>query len=197
PVGNIHAHIGIVLDHVLPGIKNEDSLFSLLPWGIKESGFNPTNSLIWIHNLRSYDAAFLLQQKIMPISTAEFEVPRDFNHDLVRQSRLKVIIMSGSFNPDILVPKDSPKITVDIEGFGLDFFLEINSQRITRIYAQSPISIQNLLGNKWRNSRQISLLFRFAALITGTPGIWAGFQTAAITTTEIVRLYSDERLASA
>jgi hypothetical protein len=43
----------------------------------------------------------------------------------------------------------------------------------------------------------ISLLFRFAAVITGTPGIWPGFQNAAITCTEIVRLVYDDRIARA
>lgn len=105
--------------------------------------------------------------------------------------------MRGLFDQDILVPKDAPKIMVEFEGFSFDMFLEIDNQNITRIYARSPAIAQTSLENKWRNARRIGLLFKFAALITGKPGIWAGFQNTAITATEIVRLYADDKVAKA
>jgi hypothetical protein len=197
PEGNVNADIGIVLDYVLPGSKKEDSISSLLPWGIKESGFNQANCLIWVHNLRLYDVSALLRERIRPISTKEFEILRKFNHGLIKQSQLKVIIMSGSFDKTILVPEGAPKVSVDLEGFSFDMFLEHDGHCVTRIYACSPAALPALMGDKWREARKISLLFRFATLITGTPGIWPGFQLAAIACTEIVRLVSDDRIARA
>ncbi|GIC94190.1 GIY-YIG nuclease family protein [Aspergillus udagawae] len=197
PDGNVNAYIGIVLDHVLPGSNKEDSIFSLLPWGIKESGFNHANCLIWVHNLRLYDVSSLLQERIRSMSAEEFEILRNFNHGLIKQSQLKVIIMCGSFDKNILVPEDAPKISVNLEEISFDMFLEHDGQCVTRIYACSPAALPALLDDKWREARKISLLFRFAALITGTPGIWPGFQNAAITCTEIVRLVNDDRIARA
>ncbi|GIJ84591.1 hypothetical protein Asppvi_003438 [Aspergillus pseudoviridinutans] len=197
PNGNVNAHIGIVLDHILPGRNKEDSIFSLLPWGIKESGFNQANCLIWVHNLRLYDVSSLLRERIRSISAKEFEILRKFNHELIKESQLKVIIMCGSFDKTILVPEDAPKVSVNLEGFSFDMFLEHDGQCVTRIYACSPPALPALLEDKWREARKISLLFRFAALITGTPGIWPGFQNAAITCTQIVRLAYDDGIARA
>ncbi|GIK02209.1 hypothetical protein Aspvir_006258 [Aspergillus viridinutans] len=197
PDGNVNAHIGIVLDYVLPGRNKEDSIFSLLPWGIKESGFNHANCLIWVHNLRLYDVSSLLREKIRSISAKEFEILRKFNHELINQSQLKVIIMCGSFDKTILVPEDAPNVSVNLEEFSFDMFLEHDGYCVTRIYACSPAALPALLDDKWREARKISLLFRFATLITGTPGIWPGFQNSAITCTEIDRLVHNDRIARA
>jgi hypothetical protein len=51
PVGTAEASIGIVVDSV-PCHDYGDNVY--LPWGLKESGFTDTNSLIWISNFRKY-----------------------------------------------------------------------------------------------------------------------------------------------
>jgi hypothetical protein len=153
PDGNVNAYIGIVLDHVLPGSNKEHSIFSLLPWGIKESGFNHANCLIWVHNLRLYDVSSLLRERIRSISAEEFEILRNFNHELIKQSQLKVIIMCGSFDKTILVPEDAPKISVNLEEISFDMFLEHDGHCVTRIYACSPAALPALLDDKWREAR--------------------------------------------
>lgn len=105
--------------------------------------------------------------------------------------------MCGSFDKTILVPKDAPRVSVNLEEFSFDMFLEHDGHRVTGIYACSPAALPALLEDKWREARKIGLLFSFAALLTGTPRIWPGFQTTAITCTEIVRLVADDRIARA
>jgi hypothetical protein len=58
PFGSLEARIGIILDYGPVSINknNEGSLnnITVLPWGIKESGFTESNSLIWTFNLRQH-----------------------------------------------------------------------------------------------------------------------------------------------
>ncbi|KAJ5201082.1 hypothetical protein N7449_005885 [Penicillium cf. viridicatum] len=54
PVGSCEAAIGVIIDNTPFHDYGSGGKAVNLPWGLQESGFNQSNSLIWSYNLESY-----------------------------------------------------------------------------------------------------------------------------------------------
>jgi hypothetical protein len=94
--------------------------------------------------MRYCKAASMSHKRFEPISSKKSEIIHDSNRELIGKSQLRVILMFGSFNQDILVPEKAPKITVNFKGFDFDMFLENDGQHIIRIYVKSPAALPTL-----------------------------------------------------
>lgn len=189
--GSMEAQIGIVLDQSVDfGDTGINSNETTPPWGIKESGFNKSNFLIWPFYLRQ-DALSNCSYQVRPLGPKETETVSQFNLRLVRESNLRVIILCEPETARTFAT-DS-RVSFDFHGITYEAYIEFAANNIQLIYICFPEPLTHLWVNNWRRARKVSGLFEFTASITANPMIHAQFYSTAHACTRILRQYHNER----
>lgn len=177
-------------------------LVRILPWealryyhGVSKRVGLMNQILLSGHDLRQY-SVILSSHHTKPPGPEEAAIINKFNRDLIRQSKLKFVLLCGPDAERSVLPDFSrgstPSITLGLRGYKFKTFLEIDSLDIKHIYLQSPAPLSSLWSNKWSEAIQICELFRFAAVITQTTGISPYFFDSALIYTSIIGRYEDE-----
>lgn len=151
---------------------------AILPWGLKESGFTETDSLIWILNCQMY--------KIDP-DTLSIRPPRHANLGFLlknTRSLIRGIILCGAMTEKIVLAdrQDSDSLTLNLQGFNLKVWIDWRGQAIKHNFIRSPALLVELWTNRDPLSQRISVLFRFVAAIANLK-LYPSFFQGAITVT--------------
>lgn len=125
PVGSSDASIGIVFEATLLHDYNENGQVSL-PWGLRESGFQASNSLIWPFNLRRY-TGIPESFQVQSFTASAYEILRDAFQELVAGTHLRVIIICGDLE-DIL-PTNTTKVPLTLDNMAFDLWIETQEKK--------------------------------------------------------------------
>jgi hypothetical protein len=91
PVGSCKAAIGVIIDNTPFHEYSSGGVTVNLPWGMQESGFNQSNSLIWSYNLQSY-VQIPMSFQAAPPRPADIRVLREATQALIRGSHLRIVM---------------------------------------------------------------------------------------------------------
>jgi hypothetical protein len=189
PIGTTAASIGIMLDSVPTHTYGEISL----PWGLRESGFTETNSLIWFTNFQKY--------KLIP-GTFQVGMSRDTDteffskstQELIEKSSLRVILLCGNFAEKVALTEQDlkNKFILDLQGVRYEIWVRLRHHAIERIFVRSPAPLITLWSNKGSIAVKIDLLFRFVSAVSNTR-LSTTFYESALTVALVIRGWDDER----
>jgi hypothetical protein len=152
PFGTLTAGIAIVLENDI-GLAIKDtpqSKYTNLPWGIRESGFTVSNSLIWPFTLRQQTlvrASYQAKQ----IGSEELEIIRTFNQRLIQASDAQVVILCGHLGMEGLATRN--KVNLELRGIKFDASVEMENNLIKRVYIYSPAPLSYMWMNDWHQAK--------------------------------------------
>ncbi|KAJ5862128.1 hypothetical protein N7455_006196 [Penicillium solitum] len=162
PIGTTSASVGIVLDSVPSHTYGEISL----PWGLRESGFSVTNSLIWFANFQKY--------KLIP-GSFQVSTPRDAGirffststQDLIEKSNLRLILLCGKLAEKVALTEQDQKhnFILELQGVRYECWLRLRHNAIERIFVRSPAPLITLWWNKGPAAVKISTFSGLLALV--------------------------------
>ncbi|KAJ5151941.1 hypothetical protein N7492_010236 [Penicillium capsulatum] len=200
PVGTSEASIGIVFGCVpshgyKPNEDNEPDVFHHLPWGMRESGLDQTNSLIWSANLQKFT---LIPDNFQsrPLSTSMIRFMKTATQELISRSKLRVVLMCGGEVQRIVLPDNlsaSAKITLRLYRVECSAWVQHDGSRILRLFIQSPSPLTKLWSSDGRVAYQITSLFRFLSGIIDVK-IRSSFFESSLVVALIVREWHEEKL---
>ncbi|OJZ80498.1 hypothetical protein ASPFODRAFT_65877 [Aspergillus luchuensis CBS 106.47] len=166
PFGSTRATIGIILDHAPScaygyGRPN-------LPWGLHESGFTETNSLIWSFNLQKFTYISGTFQAA-PLHIADEHMLSAHTWRLICGSQMRVILLCGHNSEKIAMPVNIRlrSFILKLHDFEYQVWLDIEEEAC-----------------------QLGTLFRFVSDITGTK-LRQGFYESAVSLALIIRNWND------
>ncbi|RAK92466.1 hypothetical protein BO79DRAFT_277284 [Aspergillus costaricaensis CBS 115574] len=190
PFGSTRAPIGIILDHA-PSCAYGDGRPNL-PWGLHESGFTETNSLIWSFNLQKFTYISGTFQAA-PLHIADEHVLSAHTWRLICGSQMRVILLCGHNSEKIAMPANIRlrSSILKLHDFEYQVWLDIEESRINRTFIRSPAPLGGLWATKSREACQLGTLFRFVSDITGTK-LRQGFYESAVSLALIIRNWDDE-----
>ncbi|KNG82593.1 hypothetical protein ANOM_009750 [Aspergillus nomiae NRRL 13137] len=165
PFGDLTARIGIILEHGYftttedtPSVKSKLDL----PWGLSHTGFDEKNCLIWPFRFQDNQEVANLNN-VKSLTTEEANVLGQLNHQLIINSDLKVIIMSGESIHDLILTShraDSKLVptSLHLRGYSIQAYIEATGSNVERLYIKSPGLIGSFWADKWSASIQIEVL---------------------------------------
>lgn len=195
PVGTPRALVAIILDRAAPTHSYEDGKVHL-PFGLRESGFTESNSLIWTFDLRKF--AFVPQTfQIAPPSPADMEVIRNSTRELLVQSNLRIILLCSRNAEMVAFGRESDEvtfseITLKLHDLYFQAWLEIGNGKIQRMFIRSPAPVTSLWASNGTETYKLSTLFRFVATLSKI-SIFSGFYESALALALIIRGWDDEK----
>jgi hypothetical protein len=188
------ARVGIMLDEIWikPAYSTDQGRHIHPPWGIRESGFNDTNCLIWAFDFKepSIQSTGL---SIRSQTLQDLEEVRSVNSFLISNSSLRVILLCGENAHRVIQGQHLTEIRLELQVGIFNAYIEIETNSIKRIYINCPAPLSSLATNNFSESSMITDLFRFAALVTQTPGISAYFSQNCGMVNLLLELYEKER----
>ncbi|CAI7584214.1 unnamed protein product [Penicillium palitans] len=189
PIGTTSASVGIVLDSVPSHMYGEISL----PWGLRESGFSDTNSLIWFANFQKYKLIPGSFQVSTP-SDAEIGLFSTSTQDLIGRSNLRLILLCGKLAQKVALTEQDQKhnFTLELQGVRYECWLRLQNNGIERIFVRSPAPLITLWSNKGPAAVKISTLFRFVSAASDIK-LSTTFYESALTVALVLRGWDDER----
>lgn len=192
PVGNCDSSIGIILGEEVWGVGNESKVPDI-PIGLQQNGFNASNCLIWsfsFRRLKHLNPGIQLHTQ----SSHQLETLCQLNRKLLQQSQLQVVLVCDEVALQALFKNTSERaIEFRLKGRTFKAWLEIEDGKACRIYITSPPPLTALWVNSWSQAVRISMLFRFAAILTGTKGIVHNACCCQLVTLQIIRQYDREK----
>lgn len=200
PVGTLNVPIGIVFgcvpSHEYTAYDRFGSpVLQHLPWGLKESGFNESNSLIWSHNLQKFtliSGGFQSRPPTLPM----VQFLKNATKTLIAGSKLRIIIMSGKEVQPVVLPDDiliSGHITLMLDDMECHAWLEHDGARILRLFIRSPSPLSELWASNGRMACQITRVFRLVSGLTSVK-IHPAFFESTLVVTLIIRGWYDEKI---
>ncbi|GAB1209202.1 hypothetical protein APSETT445_007972 [Aspergillus pseudonomiae] len=165
PFGDLTARIGIILEHGYftttedtPSVKSKLDL----PWGLSHTGFDEKNCLIWPFRFQNNKEVANLNN-VKSLTTEEANVLGQLNHQLIINSDLKVIIMSGESIHDLILTShraDSKLVptSLHLRGYSIQAYIEATGSIVERLYIKSPGLIGSFWADKWSASIQIATI---------------------------------------
>jgi len=174
PLGSPSARIGFILDYgELRGDSSHGDAGLKLPWGFKETGFTPRNSLIWTFNLRqpsTVDIDVLHKLQASPWKELLTKVHRK----LIQGSALKVVFLCGTNARELtLAGVDSyQKFGLKLATHNYEIYLETRGEGQHRLYAYCPELPWTLAIGDWATAQRIDTIIKFATTLTKTEGIY-------------------------
>ncbi|CAG8101590.1 unnamed protein product [Penicillium olsonii] len=189
PVGTTEASVGILMDSVPSHTYGEISL----PWGLRESGFTETNSLIWVANFQKY--------KLVPGSFQVSMTPEaatnlftEVAQELIARSSLRLILLCGRLAEKLSLTEQDLQnnFTLDLQGVSYECWLRLKNNAIERIFVRSPAPLIKLWSNKGSAAVKISTLFRFVSAVSQIK-LSTSFYESALTVALVIRGWDDER----
>ncbi|KAJ5436364.1 hypothetical protein N7445_007249 [Penicillium cf. griseofulvum] len=118
PVGTSKASIGLVFGCVPPHTykandRSGSTSFHHLPWGLKESSLDESNSLIWSYSLQRF-ALIPSGFQSHPPNPFRVKFLKDSTQKLILRSKLRIIIMCGKEVEQVVLPD---KISVSAHSY--------------------------------------------------------------------------------
>ncbi|XHG03232.1 hypothetical protein AWENTII_006548 [Aspergillus wentii] len=136
PIGNSEASIGVVFETTPLHDYEESGQVISIPWGLRESGFRASNSLIWPFDLRRY--VYIPERfQVQSFSAYERNILRDASQELIAGTRLRVIIICGDIE-EIIVPTDAKKVVLTLNNMAYNTWVEIQQKKIARVFIRAP-----------------------------------------------------------
>jgi hypothetical protein len=129
--------------------------------------FGDCSRLIWALSPR------FNRQDFRPALTLQDLEDRSVNSFLISNSSLRVILLCGENAHRVIQGQHLTKIRLELQVGIFNAYIEIETNSIKRIYINCPAPLSSLATNNFSESSMITDLFRFAALVTQTPGISA------------------------
>jgi hypothetical protein len=189
PVGSPDGSIGIVFEATLLHDYNENGQVSL-PWGLRESGFQASNSLIWPFNLRRY-TGIPESFQVQSFTASAYEILRDAFQELIAGTYLRVIIICGDLE-DIL-PTNTTKVPFTLDNMAFDLWIETQEKKVKRIFIRAPIPLSQLWASHGKQAYELTSIFNFCFALTGVTGTFPSFYECSMALALIVRGWADER----
>lgn len=190
PFGNSKASIGILINRALIGEETDERA---IPWGIRESGFNALNSLIWFWDPRCHN----MRKKTEQITQA---VLREHNKSFIDESNLTVILLDKSIDHYLGLQADPQIQKVEHLTYcgNLTFHIQVSLEGhgLQRIYIQSPTSFTTLFAAPGPAISRICEMFKYVAILTETKGINPYFSSTRSAIHHIIRTYCEEKKGS-
>ncbi|KAL2822652.1 hypothetical protein BJX63DRAFT_441250 [Aspergillus granulosus] len=190
PVGTSEACIGVVFETTPLQDYNENGKLISVPWGLRESGFKDTNSLIWPFDLRKY-ANIPGTFQVAPHRPADSELLHDATQELIAGSRLRIVIMCGDIE-DTIVPRHAKAVTLTLNDMTYNSWIETRQHKVARIFIRASIPLSELLACHGRRAFELSTIFLFVSAMTDVK-IYPTFYESAMALTLIVRGIDNER----
>jgi hypothetical protein len=193
PVGSCKAAIGVIMDNTPFHEYSSGSATVNLPWGMQESGFNQSNSLIWSYNLQSY-VQIPKSFQAAPPRLADIRVLREATQALIRGSHLRIVIICGDRAEQVAIPDDaeSKRVEITLQGRKYNVWVEIQQSRIRRLFIRSRQPLSRLCATQGRQAFDLTNVFRFSSIMMDIK-IFGGFYESALSVSLIVRKWADER----
>ncbi|RHZ74490.1 hypothetical protein CDV55_108898 [Aspergillus turcosus] len=164
-----------------------------LPWGIRQSGFDESNCLVWLADPRHRNFSRISQSNAVRAVLSNTFL--QYNQQVIQHSNLRVIILDANDTAQLVLstsvqanPFKIPLYCGEIGGF-----LEILHGEVQRVYLQCPSSLTGLWANPGPNLQKMSEIFKYAAALTHTHGIRPYFCNSASAVYHILRTYHEER----
>ncbi|CAG8120048.1 unnamed protein product [Penicillium olsonii] len=200
PVGTSDVPIGIVFgcvpSHEYTTHHGSGSpVLHHLPWGLKESEFDESNSLIWSYNLQKFTlipGGFQSRPPNLPM----IRFLRTATKKLILGSKLRIIIMSGKEVEPVVLPDDnliSGHITLMLDDVECQAWVEHDGARILRLFVRSPSPLSELWASNGRMACQITRVFRLVSGLTSVK-IHPAFFESTLVVTLIIRGWYDEKI---
>ncbi|KAL2864802.1 uncharacterized protein BJX67DRAFT_389692 [Aspergillus lucknowensis] len=176
PVGTSEACIGVVFETALLQDYNENGKLISVPWGLRESGLQETNSLIWPYDLRK------IRQYTRNLSGRP---------ELIAGSRLRIVIVCGDIEGTV-VPRHAKAASLVLNDMTYNSWIETRKEKVARIFIRAPIPLSELLACHGRWAFKLSTIFLFVSSVTGLK-IYPSFYESGMALTLVVRGIDDER----
>lgn len=197
-MGTPQAHIGIVLDEIWTAPDDYATEFTsgihhtTLPWGIRQSGFNNTNSLIWNFDFLE-SSIFETDFSVSSRTPTWLEKLGAVNQSLIANSSLRIIVLCGAKIIKCIGIQNAVPMKLELPIGNFDAYADVEGDFIERIYIHCPISIGSLWNNSLQSNSRISELFRFISLMTCTVNISPYFAQNSSAILRIIRQYEAEK----
>ncbi|KAJ6185786.1 hypothetical protein N7519_007087 [Penicillium mononematosum] len=193
PVGSCKAAIGVIIDNTTFHEYSSGGAMVNLPWGMQESGFSQSNSLIWSYNLQSY-VQIPTSFQAAPPRLADIRVLREATQALIRGSHLGIVIICGDRAEQVAIPDDaeSKRVEITLQGRKYNVWVEIQQSRIKRLFIRSRQPLSRLWATQGRQAFDLTNVFRFSSIMMDIK-IFGGFYESALSVSLIVRKWTDER----
>lgn len=200
PVGTSKASIGVVFGSVpsyaynaSDGAGPDDSHH--MPWGLKESGLDHSNSLIWSYTLQKFTPIPGNFQSYPP-SASMMKFFKSATQELIFRSKLRIVIMCGDEVQRVVLADDlsaSTKITFMLHGMECSAWIQHDGSKILRLFIQCPSPLTKLWSSHGRAAYEITNLFRFVSGILDVT-ICPWFYESSLVVALAVRGWYDEQL---
>jgi hypothetical protein len=193
PVGSCEAAIGVIVDNTPFHEYTSGGRTVNLPWGLQESGFNQSNSLIWAYNFESYVQIPKTFQAAPP-SPADIGVLREATQTMIRGSRLRIVMICGDRAEEVAIPDnaESKRVEISLQGRKYNAWVDTQQSGIKRLFIRSPEPLSKLWASHGRQAFDLTNIFRFVSIMIGI-NIFAPFYESALSLSLIIRRWSDER----
>lgn len=163
PVGTSEASIGVVFETTpLHDYYDKDAVISV-PWGLRESGLQDTNSLIWPFDLRKYThipGSF----QVTPAPPVNRKILHAATQKLITGSRLRIVIICGCIE-DVVIPPHAWAMTLTLNDISYDSWIETRQDKIARIFVRAPVPLSELWASHGRQAFQLSTIFLFMSAV--------------------------------
>lgn len=164
PFESSEASIGIVFEPTPLHNYDESGQVISIPWGLRESGFRASSSLIWPFDLQRYVYKSESYQ-VQSFSTSKRNIIRDASQELVAGTRLRVIIMCGDIEETIL-PTNAQKVVLTLNDMAYNMWVEIQQNKVARIFLRAPAPLSELWSSHGRQAYELTSIFKFVFAIT-------------------------------
>ncbi|KAJ5969946.1 hypothetical protein N7501_006194 [Penicillium viridicatum] len=215
PVGSCKAAIGVIIDNTPFHDYGSGGKAVNLPWGLQETGFNQSNSLIWSYNLESYVQIPKTFQAAPP-RQADIRVLREATQTLIRGSHFRIVMICGDRAEEVAIPDnadhlrivmicgdrveevaipdnaESKRVEVTLQGRKYNSWVDIHQSGIKRLFIRSRQPLSRLWSSHGRQAFDLTNIFRFVSSMMGIK-IFAGFYESALSLSLIDRKWTDER----
>lgn len=188
PFGTTEASVGIAFDSIP---CHYDGNEAPIPFGLKQSGFNATNSLIWTANFQKYKV--ILDTFQVGPQCLENERLSEWTQGLIESSKLRVILLCGQMAEDFALTGSDTEHSLNLNLQGIDFqvWLRLDGGSIERIFVRSPPPLVRMWSSKGLAVQKLGALFRFVGAITSLK-LSPAFYQSALTLVLIIRGWDDE-----
>lgn len=161
-----------------------------MPWGLRESGFQPSNSLVWSFNLQQY-ADIPQNFQVQSFSCSEYIILGKASQELIAGSHLRVIIICGNID-DAIVPTNAKNAFLRLNDSKIKFWVEIQQCRVERLFIHAPTPLSKLWTSHGRQAYDLTTIFKLVSSITGI-NIFPSFYECSLALALMLRGWADER----
>jgi hypothetical protein len=132
---------------------NEGGRVISVPWGLRETGFQESNSLVWPFDLRKY-AHIPGTFQVTPSRPDDCNILRDATQKLILVADSELLLCGDV--QDIILPHGAEKVTLTLCDVAYDTWIETKKEKVTRIFIRAPIPLSELRSSHGRQSFELT-----------------------------------------